>query len=189
MNTKIYFKSSRISRCCAVALVLCFGSSSIFSQSQIVYHSFNSGFSRSAGNNSILTSVMGQSIFGISGVNGISVLSGYTSFNKGILSSVKNRNENIPVEFALYQNYPNPFNPSTTIRYGLQSLSRVSLKIYNILGQQIEEIINTEQSEGSYEITWTPEVASGLYFYRIDAVSISDPKQKFSKIKKMLLLK
>ncbi len=94
-----------------------------------------------------------------------------------------------PSSFSLAQNYPNPFNPSTNIRYGLPSSSRVSLKIYNILGQQVTDLVNTEQSAGWYETVWNANVASGLYFYRIDAVSTNDPNQRFTQLKKMLLLK
>ncbi|MHB1049089.1 MAG: T9SS type A sorting domain-containing protein [Bacteroidota bacterium] len=132
---------------------------------------------------------MGQSIFGVSGGNGVTVFTGYTSISKGILSSVKTKNDIVPVVFALYQNFPNPFNPSTTIRYGLPSASRVTLKIYNILGQQIAEIVNQEQSEGIYEVQWNANVATGLYFYRIEAASVSDPDHTFTQLKKMLVLK
>ena len=189
MKTKLIKIKTKTSLCSAVMFLICFGTILVSSQTQIVYHSFNSGSYRSAGNNSIVTSMLGQTIFGISGISGISILSGYTSFGKGMISNVKNNIDNIPDEFALYQNYPNPFNPSTTIRYGVPVLSRVSLRIYNILGQQISEILNTEQTQGSYEITWNANGASGVYFYRIDAVSTSDPNRKFTQLKKMVLLK
>jgi hypothetical protein len=189
MNTRKYFNNKRAGWCCVFALLIGLGSTMVYSQSQIVYHSFNSGFTRSVGNNSILNSMLGQSIFGVSGANGVSVLTGYTSISKGILSSVKAKNGIAPVEFALYQNFPNPFNPSTTIRYGLPAASRVTLKIYNILGQQIAEIVNQEQSEGTYEVQWNAIVASGLYFYRIEAASVSDPDHKFTQLKKMVVLK
>jgi hypothetical protein len=95
-----------------------------------------------------------------------------------------------PKDFKLHQNYPNPFNPSTTIRYGLPNASYVKLRIYNILGQQIADLVNTEQSAGWYETVWSGDaVSSGLYFYRIDAENASDPNQRFTKLKKMLLLK
>lgn len=163
--------------------------SSVSAQSHIINHSLNSGISRSVSDNATITSLLGQSIFGISRFNGTAVFSGYSAFGKGLLSSIKSNSEIIPGEFALYQNYPNPFNPSTTIRYGLPSPSRVSLKIYNILGQQIAEIIQKEQSEGSYEVLWIADVASGLYFYRLDAVSMTDPNKKYSQLKKMVLLR
>lgn len=91
--------------------------------------------------------------------------------------------------YTLDQNYPNPFNPSTTIRYGLPSSSRVSLKIYNVLGQQIADLVNTEQSAGWYETVWYANVSAGLYFYRMDAVSTTDPNKRFTQLKKMLFLK
>jgi len=189
MNNKMSVMNTRNGWRFVLALLLCCGSASVFSQTQIVYHSFNSGFSTSTGNNSIVSSMLGQTIFGVSWSNGISVFSGYSAFSKGILSSVKLRGENIPDQFALYQNYPNPFNPSTTIRYSLPSPSRVSIRIFNILGQHIAELVNREHSAGSYDITWNANVASGLYFYRIDAVSMTDPTQKYSQLKKMALLK
>jgi hypothetical protein len=189
MNRKKYFSTRKIGWSCAAALLLSLATSTLFAQPHIMYHSFNSGVSRNAVDNATITSLLGQSIFGISRLNGTTVFSGYTAHGKGILSSVKNTSEIAPGKFALYQNYPNPFNPSTTIRYGLPSPSRVSLKIYNILGQQIAEIINKEQSEGSYEVLWNADGASGLYFYRLDAVSMSDPNQKYSQLNKMVLLR
>lgn len=95
----------------------------------------------------------------------------------------------VPDIYSLSQNYPNPFNPTTTIRYGLPSTSHVSLKIYNILGQLIVDLKNTEQTTGWYETTWNANVSSGLYFYRIDAVSTADPNKRFTQLKKMILLK
>ena len=91
--------------------------------------------------------------------------------------------------FELSQNYPNPFNPSTTIRYGLPSSSRVSLKIFNILGQEIADLVNTEQSSGWHEIEWSPHAASGLYFYRIEAMSVHAPYDRFTQLKEMMLIK
>jgi hypothetical protein len=68
-------------------------------------------------------------------------------------------------------------------------LCRVSLRIFNALGQQVTDLINTEQDAGSYETVWNADAASGLYFYRIDAVSMSDPNRRFTQLKKMMLIK
>ncbi len=95
----------------------------------------------------------------------------------------------IPTSFSLYQNYPNPFNPTTIIRYSIPSASRVSLTVFNILGQQIAILVNNGQPPGLYEFMWNAEMPSGIYFYRIDAVSTSDPTQRFTQLKRMLLLK
>jgi hypothetical protein len=110
-------------------------------------------------------------------------------YNEGTPSAMNEEKQLFPKDYELFQNYPNPFNPSTTIRYGLPSESRVTIKIYNTLGQRIAVIVNTEQSAGWYEAVWNAKGASGLYFYRIDAVSKSDPNQRFVQLKKMLLLR
>jgi len=89
----------------------------------------------------------------------------------------------------LEQNYPNPFNPSTTIRYSVSTPSRVTLTVFNILGQQIAQLVNSVQPAGSHETVWNANAASGLYFYRIDAVSTADPNRHFTELKKMTLIR
>ena len=74
------------------------------------------------------------------------------------------------MKFKLFQNYPNPFNPSTRIDYSLPRGSRVSLKIYNILGQQVAILVNTFQNPGNYEVFWdASDFPSGVYIYTIEA--------------------
>ena len=94
-----------------------------------------------------------------------------------------------PTGYVLAQNYPNPFNPSTTIRFDVATRSRVRLLIFNVLGQKVAELANQEMTTGSYEKVWNARVASGLYIYRIEAVSVSDPSKRFVDEKKMVLLK
>ncbi len=94
-----------------------------------------------------------------------------------------------PAKFALEANFPNPFNPSTTISYGLPAQSHVRLQIYNTLGQIVADLVNAEQAAGWNQVMWNAKVASGLYFYRLEAVSVSDPNKRFVDVKKMLLLK
>jgi hypothetical protein len=95
----------------------------------------------------------------------------------------------IPVEFQLGQNYPNPFNPSTTIRFQLPHRSRIRLIIFNILGQEVARLVDQEMNGGYFERTWNANVASGMYFYRMEAISITDASQRFVDVKKMILLK
>ncbi len=91
--------------------------------------------------------------------------------------------------FALEQNYPNPFNPNTTIRFALPSSSSVKIEVYNILGEKIKELVNEQMNSGSYEVNFnTTGLASGVYFYMIDAKSV-DGKNEFRDTKKMILLK
>ena len=87
------------------------------------------------------------------------------------------------------QNFPNPFNPSTIIRYGLSARSEVRLEIFNVLGQKVGELVNAEQSEGYHSITWHAAVPSGIYFYRVEARSTANPNDRFTQIRKMILMK
>ena len=76
----------------------------------------------------------------------------------------------IPAEFALHQNYPNPFNPSTTIRYDIRERADVSVKIYDVTGREVMELVNQTQAPGSYTVQWNAiGVASGVYYYQIRA--------------------
>ena len=95
----------------------------------------------------------------------------------------------LPQSFILYPCFPNPFNPSTTIRFNVPTRSRVRLSIFNLLGQKIAELANEEIGAGYFERTWNANVASGMYFYRIEAVSVAEPNKRFVDVKKMVLLK
>jgi hypothetical protein len=78
--------------------------------------------------------------------------------------------ETTPDEFALSQNYPNPFNPSTTIRFDIPISSFVTLKVYNIVGQEVATLVNEKREAGRYKIDFNASnLASGMYFYRLTA--------------------
>ena len=88
-----------------------------------------------------------------------------------------------PTFYTLMQNYPNPFNPSTTIRYSIPNQSFVIIKIFDVLGREIESLLQEEKQAGTYEITWNAaNRPSGIYFYKIKAGN-------FTEAKKMVLLK
>jgi hypothetical protein len=96
-----------------------------------------------------------------------------------------------PDKYELFQNYPNPFNPATTISYQLASDSKVTIKIYDLLGREVATLCNNEQKAGYYENRFNANnYASGMYIYRLTAKS-NDAKSPFeySSIKKMMLLK
>ena len=87
------------------------------------------------------------------------------------------------LDFTLLQNYPNPFNPSTIIKYQIPELSFVTLKIYDVLGNEITNLVNEEEPIGSYEIEFdATTLPSGIYFYKLQAGN-------FVETKKMVLLK
>jgi hypothetical protein len=90
---------------------------------------------------------------------------------------------NIPIEFALEQNYPNPFNPSTKIKYSVPQSSYVLIKVFDILGNEIETLVNEEKQSGTYGLTWSAaNLPSGVYFYQLRAGD-------FIQTKKMVLMK
>jgi hypothetical protein len=96
----------------------------------------------------------------------------------------------LPRQFALEQNYPNPFNPSTVIRYELPAPSKVLLKIYDVLGRNTATLVDEIQDGGFKSAEWNARgLASGIYFYRLEAASLSDPSKAFVQVRKMILLK
>ena len=96
-----------------------------------------------------------------------------------------------PEFFALDQNYPNPFNPSTVIHYTLSSPSMISLRVYDVTGRQVAVLSNGIFSTGSYTTPFNANaigLATGIYFYRLDAVNIATGMQS-SSTKKLLFMK
>ena len=111
---------------------------------------------------------------------GIYLIRAYVSL---VIAGVKQEIELMPKTFSLSQNYPNPFNPTTIINFSVPSAGRVRIIVYNQLGQQVSVITNREYSSGNYSINFNGALlASGVYYYRIEAGS-------FTQTKKMLLLK
>jgi hypothetical protein len=93
-----------------------------------------------------------------------------------------------PAEFALDQNYPNPFNPSTKITFKLAVDSKVSLKVFDLLGQEVMTIINNDLTAGSHQVDFSANnLNSGVYFYKIEATG--NDGSSFSDVKKMTLTK
>ena len=90
---------------------------------------------------------------------------------------------NVPTSFELYDNYPNPFNPATTIKYDVPKASDVKIYIYDMLGKQVQMLVNERKEAGSYEVKWeATNFASGTYFYKMET-------NAYTKVKKMVLMK
>jgi hypothetical protein len=106
-----------------------------------------------------------------------------------------NHDDYLPSSYSLSQNFPNPFNPMTTIRYTLAMPSRVTLKIYNILGQLVRTLVDGSQYAGDSEVSWDGTgnngvaVASGVYICRFEASSLTEPIQSLSETRKMVLVR
>ncbi len=94
----------------------------------------------------------------------------------------------IPEEYVLNQNYPNPFNPSTTISYGLKINSEVTLRVYNMVGQEIATLVDESKNAGTYTANFdASNITTGIYFYTISAIGIDG--SKFVNTRKMILIK
>jgi hypothetical protein len=98
------------------------------------------------------------------------------------ITGVEDIAENLPKCFSLGQNYPNPFNPVTRIKYQIPSTSHVTLTMYDVLGREVATLVDEVKQPGRYTVTWDAGgVASGVYFYRLQAGNFVD-------VKKMLLV-
>ncbi len=95
-----------------------------------------------------------------------------------------------PVDFKLEQNYPNPFNPATVIRYDIPIDAHVVIDIYDVLGRRISSLEDNYKPAGSYVVRWDASaLASGIYYYRMEATGTVESTKRFTQVKKMLLLK
>jgi len=100
-----------------------------------------------------------------------------------------NEKNNVPTEYVLYQNYPNPFNPSTIISYQLPVSSRTTIKVFDVLGNEVTTLVYKEQSAGEYKVNFNcNELVSGVYYYQLNINSLKYSKV-FSDTKKLILIK
>ena len=110
--------------------------------------------------------------------------------------SVENVISKLPTECSLSQNYPNPFNPNTSIQYAISSPQFVSIKVYDVLGNEVATLVNEEKLPGEYEVEFNSRglihqtLTSGIYFYQLRAGDPSTSSgQGFVQTKKMILIK
>lgn len=109
---------------------------------------------------------------------GTSEFSTSASFVTGDQITAVSEIKKVPVKFKLFQNYPNPFNPSTNIMYFISQATIVTLDVYDILGRNVQSLVNSKQSPGQYTVTFdASNLSSGIYFYRLVAGSFVDVKQ------------
>lgn len=113
-------------------------------------------------------------------------------FNQLVVGVSEEREAMVPTDFVLEQNYPNPFNPTTQIRYGLPVESRVTLTVYNVMGQEVARLVDGVQNAGFHDVSWNGTstsgslVSSGVYFYKLEATGKGELK---TSIRKMLYMK
>ena len=96
---------------------------------------------------------------------------------------IENQDPGIITDFRLYQNYPNPFNPTTTIEFNLPKTGEATLKIFNILGEEMETLLSASLHSGSHSQQWNAgKMPSGIYYYQLQAGD-------YQEVKKMILMK
>lgn len=152
--------------------------------SKVPWWSFNMGYAESKTSNLIFRSVVGQSFVGTFSNRNSFIESGFLADTlfRSIFVDVKDEFQ-LPSVFELYQNYPNPFNPATTIKYDLPTSQRVTIKLYNLLGQEVRTLVDEDQEPGYKSVRVNAiNLASGVYLYRVNA-------GKFSMVKKMIMVK
>lgn len=117
------------------------------------------------------------------------VIIGKVMGDTSLVVGIKDENSDVPSEFSLSQNYPNPFNPETVINYQLAVNSKVSLKVYDVLGNEVAVLVNEEKPAGKYQVNFNAQqttnnqqLTSGVYFYRLQAGN-------FVQTKKFILMK
>ncbi len=99
------------------------------------------------------------------------------------VTSVEGHGATNPTSFGLYQNYPNPFNPSTVIDYQVASSARVTLRVFDVLGREVESLVDQRETPGNYSVSFDgSRLPSGVYFYRLTAGS-------FSAVRKMIIIR
>jgi hypothetical protein len=110
-------------------------------------------------------------------------------FTTGTVLDVEETGGAVPKEFALLQNYPNPFNPSTIISYSLPKASHVTLTVFDVLGRVVATLVDGVQTASNHRVEWNASgISSGMYFYRIHALS-EDGSGSFTATKKLVLMK
>ena len=131
---------------------------------------------------------------GVASARGLAVNNGYVYVaektsgmsiykNELVTTGIEDGNSYLPSEFALMQNYPNPFNPSTKIQFNLAKVSKIKLRVYNLLGQLVSTLADEQMPAGLHAVEFNAtELSSGIYFYRLDS-------EDFSSVKKMILIK
>lgn len=153
-----------------VGILLC-SQITISQNSKVEWSSFNMGFAESKSSNTIVKSIAGQSFVGSSGYGNSFIESGFLADTlfRGAFVNVKEQIE-LPSVYKLYQNYPNPFNPTTTIKYDLPMSSHITIKLYNVLGQEVITLVNEFQEVGFKTLNVdASNLASGVYLYQIKA--------------------
>jgi len=156
----------------------------VSSNSGTNWMSFNDGFSPAVMVFDLTISKSNRKLRAATHGNGV--------FQRSLLGNVIgiSKNNELPGSFILYQNYPNPFNPSTTIQFDLPYSSHVTLIVYDLLGREVDKLINGNLPAARHTYVWKVSgLASGIYFYKIITTPVSGVTESYESVKKMVFLK
>lgn len=148
-------------------------------QYQIPVSVISCGGEKSSSTSFILSSTVGEPFIGkaVSSANQHNIGFWYV-YKQSTITDVEKEEENIPTVFKLEQNYPNPFNPSTIIKFGVPERSSVLIKIYDILGGEVNTLVNEEMEAGWYSKEFNAiKYSSGIYIYRMQAGAYVNTKK------------
>lgn len=162
--------------------------------SAVGWSTFSSGYAASTSATGNVRSVLGQTFVGSVSNSNTMLDNGFLAapwVRGGVTTGVDERlPTSLPRAFRLEQNFPNPFNPSTMIRYEIRDAGFVNLTVYDVIGRNVATIVNELLPAGTHERLWdASNLPSGVYFYRLQASSTTDPHGSFVDIKKMLLIR
>jgi hypothetical protein len=142
-----------------------------FAQNQIPVSIISNGGERSSSPSYLMLGTVGESFIGKVVNTSYQHQAGFWYvYKQSTVTNVDKENETIPNVFQLEQNYPNPFNPSTIIKFGIPERSNVVLKIYDLLGSEVQTLVNNELEPGWYSRYFNASgYSSGIYIYRLQA--------------------
>ncbi len=151
----------------------------IQAQHQIKSSVLGNGAAPTSGASNRLVGTLGQPAIGIASGQANVSNAGFWAQAIDFVTSVEEISTGvIPREFRLEQNYPNPFNPATTIQFALPKQSKVTLKLYDLLGREISTLVNEELQVGKYKFTFEAnDLPSGIYFYQLRTEGFVDTKK------------
>lgn len=150
---------------------------------QVNWSVFTNGFGFSNSGDFAATSSAGESFAGVSTNVNSKIVSGFLAYTSSIITGLTDELEIIPTVYNLSQNYPNPFNPSTIINYQIPVEGFITLKVYDILGNEVKSLVNENKPAGIYNINFDASgLASGMYIYKLTA-------ENYISTKKMLMIK
>ena len=126
--------------------------------------------------------VDGSEVYGQVTISGPHMADAIVSLDIVFLSAPEDGSD-LPAKYALHQNYPNPFNPTTDIKFDLVKTQKVTLSVYNMLGQEVTRLVDGTMQAGYHQVSFDgSRLASGVYFYRIETPA-------FTKMRKMVMVK